>query len=91
MAGPTYIARYPQDTRTKWDTTFLTEPLRCDMAFLVGQKGGIAAIVCDTLQNRVRLGYCYTYLAIGRPISHGTLSTGAHKGPCDSTLFKKGF
>ena len=33
------IARYPRDNRAKCDTLFLTQPLRCDRAFLVGQEG----------------------------------------------------
>ena len=40
---------------------------------LGGPKGGIAAIVCDTLKNVVRQSYYYTYLAIRGPISPGTL------------------
>ena len=37
-------------------------------------EGGIAVTVCDALKSRVRQEYCYTYLAIGSPISPGPLS-----------------
>ena len=64
-----YPPKYFQDTLTKLDSPCLTNPLRCDRAFLVGQRG-LAAIVCDTL---VQQGHCYTYLATGGPILPGTL------------------
>ena len=35
------------------------------MGHFYGKKWGVAAIVCDTTENTVRLGYCYTCLAIG--------------------------
>ena len=36
-------------------------------------EGGIAVIVCDALKKKVIQGHSYTYLAIGDPISPGTL------------------
>ena len=50
--------------------------LDCDRPLLQKEvlSRGVAAIVCDTTENTVRQGYCYTCLAIEGSTSVGSLS-----------------
>ena len=43
-------------------------------AIFTERRGGVAAVVCNTIGSTVRQGYCYTCLAIGGRISVGSLS-----------------
>ena len=49
-----------------------------------------AAIVSDTLKNIVRQAFCYTYLAIGGPIPHGTLRLHCEPELKQKTVFHRG-